>query len=173
MARWWWSRGADEPAPAPEPAAPPAASATPRVTRARIAAWFESQGYVYFTDGQGELGGLWRSNVFSFMLGGADEHILQVRCQWHRLVTMDRIEEILEICNAWNTERLWPKCYVKVRDDGQISVVAEVSTEVEHGADDAQLGTALLCGLSAASLFFSSLDERYPDPASLPPTVAG
>lgn len=172
----WWRRSRRTAQP---PAAPILSQAAPEpgtaaaVTRERITAWFDSQGYVFFTDAQGELGGLWRSNIFSFLLGGTDDHILQVRGQWHRLVTIDRIEEILEICNAWNTSRIWPKCYVKVRDDGLINVVAEVAVEVVHGADDAQLGAVLLCGISSSSLFFASLDERYPDPATLPPSVTG
>ena len=90
-----------------------------------------------------------------------------MRGQWHREVAIERLEEVLDVCNEWNADRIWPKAYVRVRDNGLVHVVSEVATDLEHGATDAQLSQMLFCGLSTGSMFFDALDERYPDPAGV------
>ena len=139
------------------------------VTPARIAAWFERNDFSYFIDNDGDLGGLWRGRLFYFFLFGDDAEILQVRGQWHREVAIERLEEVLDACNEWNADRIWPKAYVRVRDNGRVHVVSEVATDLEHGATDSQLSQVLFCGLSTGSMFFDALDERYPDPAGAAP----
>jgi len=139
------------------------------VTPARIAAWMTANEFSYFVDNDGDLGGLWRGRLFYFFLFGEKSEILQVRGQWHREVSIDRLEEVLDLCNEWNAERIWPKAYLRVRDNGRVHVVAEVATDLEHGATDEQLSQTLFCGLSTGSMFFDSLDERYPDPAGSAP----
>ncbi|RHA43805.1 type III secretion system chaperone family protein [Cellulomonas rhizosphaerae] len=184
--RRWWRRGRPTPTP---PAAPPEASdaelhdkvaellarelgvADPAtdnpapVTPARIAAWMTDNQFSYFVDNDGDLGGLWRGRLFYFFLFGEKAEILQVRGQWHREIAIERLEEVLDICNEWNADRIWPKAYVRVRDNGRVHVVSEVATDLEHGVNDAQLSQMLFCGLSTGSMFFDALDERYPDPA--------
>ena len=139
------------------------------VSPARIAAWMTDNAFSYFVDNDGDLGGLWRGRLFYFFLFGEDSEILQIRGQWHREVAIERLEEVLDICNEWNADRIWPKAYVRVRDNGRIHVVSEVATDLEHGATDAQLSQMLFCGLSTGSMFFDALDERYPDPAGVAP----
>jgi hypothetical protein len=48
-------------------------------------------------------------------------------------------------------------------------VVAEVSTDLEHGATDDQLSQLLFCGLSSSTTFFDAIDDLYPDPAAVAP----
>ena len=139
------------------------------VTPARIAAWLTANEFSYFVDNDGDLGGLWRGRLFYFFLFGETSEILQVRGQWHREIAIERLEEVLDLCNEWNAERIWPKAYIRVRDNGRVHVVSEVATDLEHGATDAQLSQMLLCGLSTGSMLFDSLDERYPDPAGVAP----
>ena len=149
------------------------ASARPDVpsplTIARIVAWFEGNQFSYFVDNDGDIGGLWRGRLFYFFLFGDESEILQVRGQWNREVAIERLEEVLEACNEWNADRIWPKAYVRVRDNGMVHVIAEVATDLEHGVTDAQLGQLLNCGLSTANLMFDTLDELYPDPAAVAP----
>jgi hypothetical protein len=121
----------------------------------RIVRWFERNDFHYFTDDDGDL--------------GDDKEILQVRGQWNREIAIERLEEVLDACAEWNAERIWPKAYVRVRDNGMVHVVAEVSTDLEHGATDAQLSQILFCGLSTSSTFFDAIDELYPDPAAVAP----
>ena len=139
------------------------------VSPARIATWMGNNGFSYFVDSDGDLGGMWRGRLFYFFLFGEHAEILQVRGQWQREVTIERMSEILDVCNEWNADRIWPKAYVRVRDNGRVHVVSEVALDLEHGATDAQLHQALFCGLSTGSMFFDSLDERYPDPVGVAP----
>lgn len=143
-------------------------SPTP-VSPARIASWMTENQFSYFVDNDGDLGGLWRGRLFYFFLFGEQAEILQVRGQWHRELAIERLEEVLDLCNEWNAERIWPKAYVRVRDNGRVHVVSEVATDLEHGATDAQLSQILFCGLSTGSMLFDALDERYPDPAGAAP----
>jgi hypothetical protein len=136
---------------------------------ARIVDWFDENGFNYFIDNDGDLGGLWRGRLFYFFLFGDRSEILQVRGQWNREVSIDRLEEVLEACNEWNADRIWPKAYVRVRDNGMVHVISEVATDLEHGVTDGQLGQLLHCGLSTGSMFFDAIDEMYPDPAAAAP----
>ncbi len=139
------------------------------LTSERVVEWFERNDFHYFVDDEGDLGGLWRGRLFYYFLFGDSREILQVRAQWNREVAIERLEEVLDACAEWNAERIWPKAYVRVKDNGMVLVVAEVSTDLEHGATDAQLSQVLFCGLSTASTFFDAIDELYPDPAGVAP----
>ena len=139
------------------------------LTMARIVDWITGYGYTYFIDSDGDIGGLWHSRLFYFLLFGSEREILQVRGQWNREITIDRIEEVLDFCNEWNTDRIWPKVYFRVRDNGMIQVYGEVSVDFEHGANDDQLDQVLTCGLSTGAMLFDALDALYPDPAQVAP----
>jgi hypothetical protein len=132
--------------------------------RDRVTEWLAESGYSFFVDSEGDLGGLWQGRLFYFLLFGEADEILQVRGQWNRDVTIERLQEVLELCNEWNADRIWPKAYARVRDNGMVQVYTEVTVDLEFGANDDQLADVLQCGLSTASLFFDSLDETYPDP---------
>ncbi len=135
------------------------------VTQERMKGWLTQNGFHFFIDSDEDLGGIWDSRVFFFLLMGDESEILQIRSQWNREVTIERIDEVLSFCNEWNTERIWPKAYVRVRDNGMIQTCAEMSVDLEKGVTDAQLGIQLGCGLNSQTVFWNALDELYPDPA--------
>jgi hypothetical protein len=137
--------------------------------RARVLEWIADAGYSYFLDAEGDVGGMWHGRLFYFLLFGSHTEILQVRGQWNRDITIERLEEILEFCNEWNADRIWPKAYTRVRDNGMVHVFTEVTVDLEHGVNDDQLDQLLQCGLSTGSMFFDALDEFYPDPARSAP----
>ncbi|NMR19516.1 YbjN domain-containing protein [Cellulomonas fimi] len=139
------------------------------VTVARILEWLQTNEFSYFVDSDGDLGGLWRGRLFYFFLFGDEAEILQVRGQWNREISIERLPEVLEACNEWNADRIWPKAYVRVRDNGMVHVISEVATDLERGVTDAQLAQLLHCGLSTGSMFFDAIDELYPDPAAAAP----
>ncbi|WP_265523301.1 YbjN domain-containing protein [Oerskovia flava] len=141
---------------------------TPLAT-SRVIEWITDSGYNYFVDSDGDVGGLWHGRLFYFLLFGPREEILQVRGQWNRDITIERLEEVLELCNEWNADRIWPKTYTRVRDNGMVQVFTEVTVDLEHGVSDDQLDQLLQCGLSTGSMFFDALDEQYPDPARSAP----
>lgn len=136
---------------------------------ARVVEWITDNGYNYFVDSDGDIGGLWHGRLFYFLLFGPQDEILQVRGQWNRDVAIERLEEVLELCNEWNADRIWPKTYTRVRDNGMVQVFTEVTVDLEHGASDVQLDQLLQCGLGTGSMFFDALDEHYPDPARSAP----
>ncbi len=135
----------------------------------RVVEWITDCGYSYFVDSDGDVGGLWHGRLFYFLLFGKSDEILQVRGQWNRDLAIERLEEVLEFCNEWNADRIWPKTYTRVRDNGMIQVFTEVTVDLEHGVTDDQLDQLLQCGLSTGSMFFDALDEYYPDPARQAP----
>ncbi|HWS58833.1 MAG TPA: YbjN domain-containing protein [Actinotalea sp.] len=152
------------------PAQDPASTTMPTaMSTDRLRGWFARHGYACFTDADGDVGGLWRGRLFYFFLFGEHHEILQVRGQWNREFAIERMAELLDLCNEWNAERVWPKAYVRVRDDGMVHAVCEVATDLEHGVTEDQLGQLLHCGLTSASAFFDELDDRYPDPAASAP----
>jgi hypothetical protein len=142
----------------------PAALSTDRIT-----ARMRALGYHYFVDSEGDIGGLWFGRLFHFFLIGDNQQIFQVRGRWNRRLTLERLAEILDLCDRWNRELLWPKCYVRVQDDGYVHVVAEISTPFAAGATDAQLTTCIQNGLAYAGAIFDALDRHYPDPAEAAP----
>jgi hypothetical protein len=135
----------------------------------RIIQWTSDSRYTYFVDSDGDVGGMWHGRLFYFLLFGMNKEILQVRGQWNRDLAIERLEEILDFCNEWTADRIWPKAYTRVRDNGMIQVFTEVTVDLEHGVNDDQLDQLLQCGLSTGSMFFDTLDERYPDPARQAP----
>ena len=149
--------------------ADPDADVPTQLTIARIIAWFEKNQFSYFLDNDGDLGGLWRGRLFYFFLFGEDSEILQIRGQWNREVAIERLDVVLEACNEWNADRIWPKAYARVRDNGMVHVIAEVATDLEHGVTDAQVGQLLHCGLSTSNMLFDAIDELFPDPAAVAP----
>jgi len=134
------------------------------LSRDRVTDWLERSGFSYFVDSDGDVGGLWHGWLFYFLVLGERAEVLQVRGQWHRDLTIDRLGEILDLCNEWNAERIWPKTYVRVRDDGSVVVCAEVTVDVGSAVGDAQLDQLLQCGLSTGSMFFEHLDTTFRDP---------
>jgi hypothetical protein len=141
------------------------------VTMGRLTERLASLGYHYFVDSEGDVGGIWLGRIFHFYLFGDAQQVLQVRGRWNRKAAIERLSELLALCNRWNRDLVWPKCYVRVLDDGFVHVMTEVSTPLASGATDAQLTSYIQDGLAAGRTFFDALDERYPDPAAAPPSA--
>jgi hypothetical protein len=155
----------------PEPPGDPAPGddvPTP-VTVDRVKAWCERRGYTYFVDSDGDLGGLWRGRLFYFFLLGPSHDLIQVRGHWNREFAIERLPEVLELCNTWHVERIWPTCYARVRDNGMVTVTSEVTADVGPGVTDAQLDLLLQCGIGTSTVFFDELDRTYRDPAGMAP----
>ncbi|WP_281859393.1 YbjN domain-containing protein [Salana multivorans] len=167
--------------PAPQPLSAEDAGATgdagqltdatrPRaVTHERLVAAMRRHGYHYLVDERGDLCGLWGYRFFSFhLVRGA---ILQVRARWTRQGDIERLWELLAICEGWNRRNPYPKCYVRVLDDGRVHVLTETAVPVAAGLTDAQLDHHLQVGLAAGTAVFDDLDRRYPDPVASGPAA--
>jgi hypothetical protein len=134
-----------------------APAALPKPLRAdRIGDELVRRGYRFRTDDDGDLTGTWDGNRFWFLLLGEDAEILQVRGRWAGSLPESSRSAVLQACNDWNRERLWPKVYVRAEDDG-LALYGEVSVDLEHGATDDQIAETLSCGLVTTSQFFASV----------------
>src|SRR5690606_41352191 len=111
-----------------------------------------------------DVGRLGAGGPVCFGTVGGGCGVLQGRGQRRRDLTVERLGEAREFCNEWNAERVWPKPYVRVRDNGAVLVYTEVAVDLEHGVTDDQLDQLLQCGLTTGSMFFEHLDETFPDP---------
>lgn len=116
----------------------------------------------YRVDEDGDIAGYWEGYLFWFLRLGDRKEILQVRGTWGRTVDIGERDRILELANTWNTDKLWPKVYVRISDDGAIAVHSEHTVDYEHGATPKQLDQHLSCAISTSIGFFTSLDEAYP-----------
>lgn len=122
------------------------------LTNDLIIAAFETRGYKYFTDSDGDIGGYWDENLFYFFRMGNDHEVLVIRVRSQRTFTTDDIPRLFSFCNSWNDDKLWPKAYVHVADgDGgnKVYVYGELATDLEHGVTPEQLDQLLLCGISS------------------------
>lgn len=140
------------------------------LTKARVAAILEGLDYPLIRDRNDDLGAMWAQAIFHIYLLGPDESVLQVRGSWHRRLALERLGEVLMLVDHWNREFVGPKCYVRVLDDGRLSVVAEVSTPLGAGVSDNQLTVLLQRGIGQGMRMMRDLEVRYPDPAAQPPT---
>lgn len=135
----------------------------------RVAQAIRRRGDRVAVDEDGDLMGLWNTRLFWFLVSPGERSVLQVRGHWNREMSIERLDEALEVCNTWNEDRFWPKCYARVRDNGSVLVCTELTTSLEGGMSDAQLDLVIACGLATSHLFFDDLDARFPDPVALPP----
>nr|WP_171783235.1 YbjN domain-containing protein [Isoptericola halotolerans] len=134
------------------------------VTLARVGNDLARRGYRFRTDDDGDITGTWDGNRFWFLLLGDDSEILQVRGRWAGTVPDTARAAVLQACNDWNRERIWPKVYTRPEGSG-LALYTEVSVDLEHGATDVQLAETVSCGLVTASQFFASVGPLS-DPAS-------
>ncbi|WP_265523305.1 YbjN domain-containing protein [Oerskovia flava] len=134
------------------------------VTRERVEAYLASQGWRYFVDSDGDLGGSWDGKVFFFFLVGKDAEILQVRGRWDRTLPADAEAQVALVANEVNRDKIWPKVYCRV-EQGRLAVYTEVSTDLGLGVADDQLGQLVECGLFTGLHLLEELDERFPDAA--------
>lgn len=142
--------------------------ATPLSTD-RLIEWMQDCDYSHFVSSDGHVGGIFLGRLFAFVLLGPQKSVLCIRGTWNRDLAIERVEEILELCNDWNAGHLWPKAYARVLDNGVVQVHTEVVADLDHGATPDQLDDILECGLRTGLVFFDALDAHYPDPARQAP----
>lgn len=133
------------------------------LSRDRVEAFLAGRGWNYGIDDDGDLGGGWDGNVFYFFVQGARREILQVRGRWHRTLPAEEHVGLVMLANEINQDKVWPKVYARVEGE-RVAVYTEVSTDLEHGVADDQLGQLVECGLYTGLQLFEQLDERFPDP---------
>ncbi|MCL2466215.1 MAG: YbjN domain-containing protein [Micrococcales bacterium] len=156
-----WTRRFGRPALEPEVTPEPLGGLPLPVDHDRIATCLRGRGYSFVVDADGDLTGSWNTHQFWFLLLGDDADVVQVRGRWARTLTLRQRRPALLALNDWNRERIWPKSYLR-EEDGRIAVYAEVSVDLESGANDDQLDQIITCGLGTGVQLFKALDNQVP-----------
>ncbi|GII99435.1 putative sensory transduction regulator [Sediminihabitans luteus] len=144
--------------------------AIPRpLSQARLVDWAKEVGLHHFVDSDGDLGWLWRQRRFAVLTLGDERDVLEVRGEWNRVIAIERLAEVLELCNEWNASRLWPRAFARVLDTGAVHVFARVTVPLHHGVTDDQLDQLVGVALHTSTAFFDTVDDVYPDPAGSAP----
>lgn len=108
----------------------------------------DERGYAYAVDEDGDVAGNFQGNLVYFFQIGEQGEMLQVRTLVQHFFGMDDVSRLYEFCNGWNHDRLWPKAYVHVQDDGVVHIVGDVITDWEKGVTFEQLDQAMVSGMA-------------------------
>ncbi|WBB70346.1 YbjN domain-containing protein [Micromonospora sp. WMMD812] len=118
------------------------------LTGALIAAVLDTRGYAVTPDSDDDLVGRWDDNLIWFLRLGDAGELLQIRTMVAPTFPIERVPELYAFCNSWNHDRLWPKAFVHVDDEGRARVCGEVIADLERGVTPHQLDQLLDCGIS-------------------------
>ena len=118
------------------------------MTHEMITSALDARGFNYFVDADGDVAGNFQGNLIYFFRIGEQQEMLQVRAMVQHIFGIDEVLRLYEFCNAWNHDRLWPKAYVHVNDDGTVNVIGEVLADWEKGVSPEQLDQVLICGIA-------------------------
>jgi len=124
----------------------------------------EEAGYRYSVDSDGDVHGVWRGgHGFYFLRLGRDGEIFTVRGHWARTLPIAVVAEAHALCSEWNRDRIFPKTYASVDDDGRVHLFTEVSTDFEPGVTPDQVSQVLECGVATGTQFFEAAEQRFPE----------
>ena len=133
------------------------------LTKDRIRSALERAGWMYTVDADGDTWGGWEYASFYFLTNGNDGEVLSVRSSWRGVLEPEQLGQATQICNTWNEEKLWPKTYSRVADDGKVWLHTEHNVDYEQGITDEQLSQQLLCALNTSMAFYESVNEVFPE----------
>jgi hypothetical protein len=112
------------------------------LTLEAITAILDERGDRYYVE-DGRVSGQWPRSVIHFERAGQGDEILIGRVIADRRLPADRRSEAYEFCNAWNHDRMLPKAYVHEAGDGELILVGEVATDLDHGVAGPQLAALI------------------------------
>lgn len=129
------------------------------LTNDLIAAVLAARDYTVYADAEGDLVGNWDDNLIYFFRVGGDRELLQVRTMAATSFSIDDVPALYAFCNAWNHDRLWPKAFVHVNDDGSARVCGEVIADLARGVTLPQLDQLINCGISTGCQMSAAVAE--------------
>ena len=141
----------------------PIGSGLAPISRERIKQALESQGWAYRVDSDGDISGGWEHGFFWFFLNGEAEEILLVRGTWYPTLSPAALPQAAEVCQEWNRDRMWPKVYPRLNDEGYLRLHAEHIVDYEHGITDEQLLLHLTTAVNTGGQFFDHLNSVFPE----------
>jgi hypothetical protein len=135
------------------------------LTRERVQAALDRQGWVYRVDDDGDIYASWDEGYFWFFFYGENEEVLQVRGTWYGTLTQAHEDQALRLANEVNTDKLFPKLYTMLTDDGTLQVRGELNVDYEKGVSDEQLTLHLRAAIGSTIGAFNRFAEAFPDAA--------
>jgi hypothetical protein len=136
------------------------------LTKERIKATLEASSWSYHVDSDGDIGSGWDHGVIWFFTYGNQAEILQVRGIWDGKLSPDDLPQALDVVNEWNCDRLFPKVYARINDEGQLRVISEHTLDYEHGLTDEQLNLHVNTGIATSCQLWERLNEAFPEAAA-------
>ncbi len=131
------------------------------LTRDRIEACLQAEGYQTTRDEDGDVVGLWNGHRFWFIVLGDHDEIFQVRGRAEQTFPVALRGAVMLAVNDWNRDRIWPKAYVREEDDA-LALYGEMSVDLEHGVTDDQLVRLVDCGLATTVQLFTATAPARP-----------
>ncbi|MCW2287546.1 YbjN domain-containing protein [Leucobacter luti] len=132
------------------------------LSKDRIKAALESEGWSYSVDSDGDIGGGWEYGSFYFFTNGEQGELLCIRGSWRGKLEASDMGLALQACNSWNAEKLWPKTYARPDEEGMIRIHTEHNVDYEQGITDGQLSQQLVCAINTGMSFYEHLNELFP-----------
>ena len=129
------------------------------LTNDLIVAVLTARNCTVYPDADGDLVGRWDDNFIYFFRLGDNGEVLQIRTLAAATFPIDDVPALYAFCNAWNHDRLWPKAFVHVSDDGSARVCGEMVADLARGVTAAQLGQLLTCGISTGCQLSAALAD--------------
>ncbi|MGW0433249.1 YbjN domain-containing protein [Micromonospora sp. NPDC003197] len=132
------------------------------LTNELIASVLTDNEYNFHTDDDGDLFGRWDDSLIYFFRLGTNGEVFQVRTMAATTFSVEDVPALHEFCNTWNHDRLWPKVYVHVEDDGNVRVCGEVVADLERGVTTPQLDQLISCGIATGCQMSEAVAELRP-----------
>ncbi|WP_115726630.1 type III secretion system chaperone family protein [Actinomyces culturomici] len=134
------------------------------VTVERIGLLFDSEGWKWDLDDEGDLASGWDSHMFYFRLTGEKREVLNVMVFRRGPIGAENRSELLFAIEDWHRDHLWPKCYFREAEGDSLQAMAELNVDLEMGATDEQLLLQCRCAIATSLQFFEDLDKRFGRP---------
>ncbi|MCS4536031.1 YbjN domain-containing protein [Corynebacterium sp. HS2168-gen11] len=131
------------------------------LTMDRVAKYFDARGFQYTTDEDGDIYAAFENHKFIFVAQGPEKEVLAIHSVWRLPAPEDGFFPLMQYCNEWNNERLWPKTFVKKTKENMVEVHTEVNTDLAHGATDEQLIQLVNCGIATSLAFYQTLENEF------------
>lgn len=133
------------------------------LTPEMIKSVLDTHEFSYVVDADGDIAGNFQGNLVYFFQIGEKREMLQVRAMVHHTFAIDDVPRLFAFCNSWNHDRLWPKAYVHVQDDGSVNVIGEVLADWEKGVTVEQLDQVMICGIATGCQLADAVAELRQD----------
>lgn len=128
------------------------------LSKERLMQLFEDEGFKYYQDNDGDLGGFWDFNTFHFILVGEQQELLHVMSRWRRVLSMKDLDTIRATIKSFNAEKIFPTCFYRISDEGLITVHTQLTYDWEHGVSDSQLKMQLQCAVTTSRQYYEELE---------------